>query len=258
MRILIRTSRWAVWARRLSALALPLCVLPVLLHRGRVITSDNFMAIEAIALLLAALGLVMAVVAYVRLWFTGDQGWWKATLAVLLSAICLVPAGYFGWGAMHDPEFPDVTTDVANPPDLISPAPAHTVSAAQEQRIETAFPNAQSRNYPIAAPQTYDVVLGLIQARGWDIRARRKPATELDTGVINALAMTPLGFQQEVAVRIAGSADGTTIAARSVSLSSYFQFGDNGQRIEELMLDLDAQVTAMLRQAPAQPATDTN
>jgi len=258
MRILIRTSRWAVWARRFGALALPLAVLPVLLHRGHVITSDNFVAVEAVALILAALGLLMAIVAYVRLWFTGDQGWWKATMALLLSLACLAPAAYFGWEDLHNTEAADVTTDFANPPDLVSAAPPHVVSAAERAHLEAAFPNARSRNYPIAAPQMYDVVNGLVMARGWDVRFRRQPASEFDTGAINAIVTTPLGFQQEVAIRVAGGADGTTIAMRSASLSVFPDFGENGQRIEDLMLDLDTQVTDMLRQAPNQPTTDSN
>ena len=74
MRILIRTSKWAIWARRIGALALPLALIPVLLHRGHIITSDNFLTIEAIALGLAAPLVAMAIVAFVRLCFTGDRG----------------------------------------------------------------------------------------------------------------------------------------------------------------------------------------
>ena len=70
--------------------------------------------------------------------------------------------------------------------------------------------------------------------------------------------MTPLGFRQEVAIRVAGSTDGTTVAMRAASLNSFPDFGENGGHIEALMLDLDAQVTAMLREAPAQPTTDSN
>jgi hypothetical protein len=35
MRILIRTSKWAIWARRFGSLALPLAAIPVLMHRER-------------------------------------------------------------------------------------------------------------------------------------------------------------------------------------------------------------------------------
>src|SRR3569832_375109 len=75
MRILVRTSKWAVWARRFGALALPLAAIPVLLHRGHLITSDNFLAVEAVAMAVAVAAVAMAIVAFVRLWFTGDQGW---------------------------------------------------------------------------------------------------------------------------------------------------------------------------------------
>jgi len=64
-----------------------------------------------------------------------------------------------------------------------------------------------------------------------------------------------------VAIRVTGAADGTTIAMRSASLSTFPDFGENGQRIEAFMLDLDSEVTLMLRNAtPAQPAdtSDSN
>ena len=66
MRILIRTSKWAIWARRVGALALPLAAIPVLLHRAHVITSENFLTVEAIALGLAVLAVLMAMVAFAR------------------------------------------------------------------------------------------------------------------------------------------------------------------------------------------------
>ena len=63
-----------------------------------------------------------------------------------------------------------------------------------------------------------------------------------------------LGFSQEVAVRVAGGADGATVDMRSTSLSAFPDFGENGQRVEAFLLELDNQVTLMLRNAPAQPA----
>ena len=81
MRILIRTSKWAIWARRFGALALPLAGLPVLLHREQWITSDNFQIIEAVALSLAAIATLAGLIAIARLWVTGDQGWGRALQA---------------------------------------------------------------------------------------------------------------------------------------------------------------------------------
>ena len=55
-------------------------------------------------------------------------------------------------------------------------------------------------------------------------------------------------------MRSTGSADGATVDMRSASLSSFPDFGENGQRVEAFLLELDNQVTLMLRNAPAQPA----
>jgi len=256
MRILVRTSKWAVWARRVGALALPLAVIPVLLHREHIITSDNFEIIEAIALSLAVLAVVMALIAFARLWFTGDQGWWKASLAFIFGAICLAPVAYYAYKYVSHPSAADVSTDFDSAPALSTFVESHFIGPEERARVEALYPNARSRNYPITAPQMFDTVSNLVDARGWEVRQQRVPATELDTGTLNAVVTTLLGFRQEVAFRISGGPDGTTIAMRSASLSSFPDFGDNGARVEAFMLDLDNQVTLMLRNATPQPAAD--
>jgi hypothetical protein len=248
MRILIRTSKWAVWARRVGALALPLAALPVWFHREHFITSENFLTVEMVAVALAALAVVMALIAFARLWVTGDQGWWKATLAFVFGSLCLAPAAYFGWLATTVPSSFDVTTDFVNPPSLVSTVEAR-LGPDERARIEAAYPNARSRNYPIAAPAMFDTVEELVDARGWDVRARRAPQTDLDGGQINAVVTTLLGFREEVAVRVTGSSDGATVAVRSASLAPFPDFGENGKRVESFLLDLDTRVTQMLRNA---------
>ena len=254
MRILVRTSKWAVWARRFGALALPLAAIPVLLHRQHIVTSDNFIVLEAVAMGLALLAVAMAIIAFARLWHTGDQGWWRASNAFIFGALCLGPAALFGWFYLHNPASPDISTDFTNPPQLLTFVEARFTGPDERRRLELAFANARTRNYPITAPQMFGVVADLVDARGWDVRASREPQSTVDSGQLNAVVTTILGFRQEVAIRVAGSADGTTIAMRSASLTSFPDFGENGQRIEAFMLDLDAQVTKMLRSAPAAAA----
>ncbi len=254
MRILVRTSKWAVWARRFGALALPLAAIPVLLHRGHLITSDNFLAVETAAMAIAGAAVAMALIAFARLWFTGDQGWGRATVAFVFGAICLLPASYFLWQAASIPASPDVSTDFAEAPLLVSFVESRFIGPEERARIEAAYPNARSRTYPIEAPQMFEVIVNLIDTEGWDVRATRLPTGPLDTGQINAVVTTLLGFSQEVAIRVAGSADGATVDMRSASLSSFPDFGENGRRVESFLLELDNRVTLMLRNAPAQPA----
>jgi hypothetical protein len=120
MRILVRTSKWAVWARRFGALALPLAFIPVLLHRGHFITSDNFVVIEMAAMALAAVAVAMAIIAFARLWVTGDRGWARAGVAFAFGILCLLPGAFFLWQTTSRPSSPDVSTDFANPPALVS------------------------------------------------------------------------------------------------------------------------------------------
>ena len=253
MRILVRTSKWAVWARRFGALALPLAAIPVLLHRGHLITSDNFVVVETVAMALAAAAIVMAFIAFVRLWFTGDQGWGRATVAFVFGILCLLPAAYFAWLAASTPASPDIATDFSDPPPLVSFVESRFIGPGERARIEAAYPNARSRTYPIEAPQLFEVVGRLLEARGWELRATRAPLGPLDAGQYNAVVTTLLGFSQEVALRVRGNAEGTTVDMRSAALSAFPDFGENGQRVEAFLLELDNQVTLMLRNAPTQP-----
>jgi hypothetical protein len=94
-----------------------------------------------------------------------------------------------------------------------------------------------------------------VEARGWDVRTQRAPPTALDVGQINAIAVTLFGWRDEVAVRVTGTAQGSNIDMRSVPLSGFHDFGENGRRIEEFLLALDQKITLTLRDAPQTPAT---
>ena len=175
MRILIRTSKWAIWARRFGSLALPLAIIPILLHRERLILSADFAIIETVAMVVAGIGLFLALGAFVRLWITGDQGWGKATAGFFLSLICLAPFGVLAFLAARYPSTADIATDRADPPGIVSQLPAHP--PADPAAVAAAFPNAQDRTYPIEAAQMFAIVDGLVGARGWEPRARREPQT---------------------------------------------------------------------------------
>jgi hypothetical protein len=253
MRILIRTSKWAIWARRFGSLALPLAVVPVFMHRERMITSDDFHVIELVAMGVAALALVLALGAFVRLWVTGDHGWGKAVTGLIFSLICLAPAVFLFMQTVRYPAISDITTDFARPPGLVSQVETELVTAAWRPAIEAAFPNARNRAYPIEAGQMYAFVAALVDTRGWEPRARREPQTPLAEGQINSIATTLLGWRDEVAIRIQGNAQGSVIAMRSTALHVGPDFGENGRRIEEFLIALDQRVTEMLRNAPLAP-----
>jgi hypothetical protein len=255
MRILIRTSKWAIWARRFGALAFPLGIIPVLLHRAHMIASGEFVVIEAVAIAIAGLAVLCALIAFGRLWVTGDQGWARAATGFVFGLICLLPAAIFGWLAVSMPGSPDISTDFSDPPMLVSYIEGRFITPEERQRLADAYPNARSRTYPLEAPQMFSLIETLVRQQGWELRVTRAPMSPLETGEINAVVTTLIGFQHGVAIRVRGDAAGSEIDMRSASLSPHPDFGENGQRVEAFLLQLDNQVTQLLRNAPVQPAT---
>lgn len=254
MRILIRTSKWAIWARRLGSLALPLTIIPVLLHREQMISSSDFAVIEAVAAGVAALAVFLGIGAFARLWITGDRGWNRAGWGLFFGIVCLLPFAWLGFEATRYPMLNEVTTDIANPLPLTSPLRVAPTSVALREKLEQSFPNARTRSYPIDATEMFTIVEDLVTARGWEVRTRRAPPTALDIGQINAIAVTLFGWRDEVAIRITGTAQGATVDMRSVPLGGFHDFGENGRRIEEFLLALDEKITLTLRDAPQAPA----
>ena len=249
MRILIRTSKWAIWARRLGSFALPLAIIPVFLHRERIISSDDFHIMWLVAAAFALVALFLALGAFARLWVTGDQGWARAAVGMFFALICLAPMAFVLWLAFRYPSVTDVSTNFARPPALVTVV-SRVATPEQRAELEAAFPNARTRTYPIAAEQMFGIVEQLGAANGWEPRARRAPTHPLDEGVLNAIATTLLGWRDEVSVRVIGTAAGSTVDMRSAAAHSWYDLGENGRRIEAFLLALDQRITLMLRDAP--------
>ena len=255
MRILIRTSKWAIWARRFGSFALPLTIIPVFLHREQMISSSDFVVVETVAAGFAILAVISAIGAFARLWMTGDQGWGKATWGLCFGLVCLIPFGWLGYEASRYPAINEVTTDIASPLELVSPTTVAPTSAALRDTLRQVFPNARTRSYPVEATGMFDIIEQLVAQRGWEVRRRRAPPTAFDAGQINAIVTTLFGWRDEVAVRIVGTAQGSRIDMRSVPLAGAIDFGENGRRIEEFLVALDDQITLTLRDAAPPTAT---
>lgn len=256
MRILVRTSRWAIWARRLGSFAVPLAVVPVLMHRAQAVTTETFAVIELVAIAVALAALAAALAAFARIWSSGDHGWGRAVTGFLLAVLCLVPVGLWTVDYLLYPVVDQVSTDTADPPELVSPVQPAAPSPAAMQRLAGAFPNVKTRNYPLPPGQMFDLVNKLVVERGWDVRRRREPGGAGEDGQINAIATTLFGFRDEASIRIAPTADGSSVAMRSAALTPLHEPGVNGSRIEEFLTALDARVTLLMKDQPAGTADD--
>ncbi len=252
MRILIRTSRLAIWARRLGSFALPLAVIPIPLHRAALVNSDTFILIETLAMGFAGTALLIGLSALVRLWITGDRGWNRAITGVFMGAVCLSPVFYGSYMATRYPLAVDVSTTAAATIELEEATPQVLDNMASREEILAAFPDARARNYALGVNETFRVIDGLVQQRGWQIIRRDPPDLETADGQINAIDTTLLGWRDEVAIAVTGSFAATQVQMRSASVAAHGgDLGQNGRRIEAFLGDLDAAILADAFKAPA-------
>lgn len=264
MRILIRTSKWAILARRLGSIAVPLVIISVLLHRFRLITSDLFLVAALLAGLVALLAVCTALIALARLWQTGDQGWGRALAGLVFGTLCLLPFGWYGQLMLAYPAVTDISTiDRGLMPLVFEPGtqampPPQMLSAAELAAI---FPNVETRTYPLGLVPTFALVETLVAQNGWDVRLRREPG---EVGQVNAQIVTLPGWREEAVIRVTGGPTNSVVDMRSASLNALHDFGSNGERIESFMAALDNAVTTLLRDNPnanqppdAEPETAT-
>lgn len=253
MRILIRTSKSATWARRLGRLAVPLVVLPVLLHHLGQIDSPSFLVVALVAGAVSALAIVLGIIALIRLWYSGDQGWGRALSGLFLGLVCILPFAWFGALAWRYPPVTDIATTARGDlplifaPDTARMPPPKLLDADDQLRI---FPNATTRRYPLDPTQLYALVERLVAQRGWEIRLRRPPGEAGENGRLNARITTLPGWREEAVFRVTPDPEGAALDMRSASINAPHDFGSNGERISEFMVALDTDVTTLLRDNP--------
>lgn len=250
MRILIRTSKWAILARRLGSLAVPLTVIPVLMHREGFIDSALFLVVALFACAVACAAVLVSLAALARLWHTGDQGWGRALGGLFLGLLCLVPFAYYGSLALTNPQVTDIATTtrgnlplIFEPDTAAMPAP-HVLTPSEQQAF---FPNATTRTYPIDPFQLFALAAHLAEGQGWDIRLRREPGIGGEPGRLNARIVTVPGWREEAVLRVSAISGGAAVDMRSASIGAIHDLGSNGNRISEFLVALDNEVTAFLR-----------
>jgi hypothetical protein len=252
MRILVRTSQWAIWARRLGSFAVPLVLVPILMHRAGAIDTTSFGAVEALAILVAALAILGGLGALARIWFTGDLGWGLALVGLVLGLLCLGPAAYLGYNWLELPIANDVTTDPQDPLPLVSAGIPDFPRADDPAGLAAAFPGVRDRTYPVGSRRVFDIADQLVAERGWEPLLRHVPVVGDPDGQINAVAATLFGFRDEVAIRLAAQPDGSTrVSMRSISLTAFHEPGANGRRIEDFLAALDDRITQLQKDQPA-------
>lgn len=240
---------------------MPLVILPVAMHHLGLIDSPSFFVVAIAALAVSALAALLGALALFRLWFSGDQGWGRALSGLFLGLLCLSPFAYYGYYAWRYPPVTDIATVPRGElpllflPDTAKMPPPKLITPDEQLKL---FPNATTRTYPLDVVSLFGIVQRLVEAEGWDIRLLVEPSPDGAPGRINARIRTLAGWSEEAVLRVMATATGAKVDMRSASINAPHDFGSNGNRIARFMVNLDNEVTTLLRDNPTanQPVAD--
>jgi hypothetical protein len=266
-------TRLAVWSRRLGTFAVPVVVLGTIAHRLG--AADGFAgpAVLAVGAAFAALGLILGVIALLRIWYEGLDGARAALVGSAVALLVLVPFAVLLGSALTLPPLTQVSTDVVDPPAFRSLASERPRGANPIDRLDPEQARLQAEYYPtvvslrveMSAPEAYALALELVEARGWRIvdrlpaqaaeaarparpativRGQRQPAQPAvparaeSPGRIEAVARTRVfGFRDDVVIRIVGSNTESRIDMRSASRIGWHDLGTNARRVVDFLTE---------------------
>jgi hypothetical protein len=260
-------SPGAAWARRLGGLSFVLLATVALSHRYGLVGTPELPVLAAVALALAALGLLIGLVAFRRYWIFGDRGGPDIFWGFFWCLATAVPLAVFGWWYLAYPPLADISTDAETPPTMTK---ASGLRAPDMNPIGPPTPDslvAQAENYPLIKGRRYEqpidrvlmAVDGIIQRREWTVTGTTDAVGMTFETTIEAEALSPiLSVPADVSIRLTDEGTSTFVDMRSASRYWRHDFGDNAARIVNFLTELDADMSAQTGVAPvgSQPPED--
>jgi Protein of unknown function (DUF1499) len=264
-------SRLAVWARRIALFSLVATLIAVIIVRSGALEIVPALSTLAGALMLAVVAILLALGAFVVIWFEGAAGLRQALSALVIGLALIAYPAYLGIKASRLPAIYDITTDPIDPPQFdaiarLRPRDANPIAyeglyAADQQH--TAYSDIEPDLTDSTAQEAYDAAMKVITKRKWRVVDARPPQGAPPAanarapqpagrdGLIEAIARTPiLGFRDDVVVRVRATSDGARIDVRSASRYGRHDFGTNASRVRNLISDIDDVLALPQKPAP--------
>jgi len=255
------TSRLALWARRIAGFSVAVVILGIGIVQVGILEIIPSLAAFAGGLLLAAVAIVLALLAFIVIWREGLAGFGMAITALLVGVTILAYPAWFGVKAYRLPAIYDITTDPIDPPRFeqiarLRPREANPIVYAGLRAAElqkAAYPNVEPLIVSSTPQVAYDAAMQVITKRKWRIVDARAPLAGRRDGRIEAVARTLiLGFRDDVVVRVRADPDGARIDIRSTSRYGRHDFGTNASRIVALSEAIDDAVGEVVPEKPSE------
>ena len=249
VRLRERRSRLAVWAQRLSLLAVPVLIIAAFGHRAGMMDATPTYAAMALGFALAALGVIAALAAFEGIWRDGRKGIGPALRGLLLGLLILVVPIAGAWKLVTYPRLTDISTDLDNPPEYLvalsnrpaDSAPLEPPDEAEAELQRDGYPDIVPRHYPVGTARVFEDALAIAGRSGWTMLGSQKPEEPENLGRIEAMDTTILfGFRQDIVIRIVPDGEGALVDMRSAARNGAHDLGANAGRIRAFFAELDA------------------
>ncbi len=251
-----QTSRAAGWSRRTGAFSLVLLATAWAGHHLGLVETPAFLWVLALVALLAALALLLAGLAFARLWGFGDRGGRDLTVGALLALVVLAPFAVAAYRATLYPPLKDISTDLDDPPALAAPAGGEAeMPTPGERRLQAqAYALVTGRRYELPFKETVDAVEAVFARQGWRLEGTLPlPDSGASEATIRATARSfVLELPADVAIRVVGEGETTFVDMRSASRYGRHDLGDNAARIVKFLAELDQEVVGQIGTASSE------
>ena len=229
-------SRLAVWGLRLAVLALIILALSIVGLRFHLLAFRTPLMGIAVAGLVGIVALLVAAFGAISVKTGRKSGLSTDLIGIVVALIAATPFASSFFKGRSVPAIHDISTDLANPPQFVAVVPLRGDTSNPLDRKEPADLAAlQQKAYPDLAPmevnappgKVFEAAREVVHDMGWTLDA----ATP-ETGLIEATATTSLlHFQDDVAIRIKETENGSRVDMRSVSRVGISDLGANAARI---------------------------
>lgn len=256
-------SFFARWTSRIAVFSAALLVTAIFLHRLFSLPTPIAENLAGVAFLGAGLSLLMSVLATIGIWRTGRPGTARVVFAVLVSL------GLMLWPLIFLPKYEglpsinDVTTDMTNPPPFVEIAKRRPPGANPVGYPGPAFARKQLAAYPDIKPIEIDrsadevFELALEAIKRLKMESVHQEAPELSAGRPGLIEIADrtliLGLYDDVAIRVAGSAQHARLDVRSASRFGAHDLGRNADRVRLILKEIVTVMESTVPTARAEP-----
>ena len=173
------------------------------------------------------------------------------TVGIVMALLTLSPFAFSTYRYFTLPELVDVATDVKNPPSLTDAAatrigdmnPIGSITAEQAAAQARAYPAVTGHHYDMPIEQVLEVVETVAANRGWALTPSSEQSEVEETFTLEGPARSfVLGLPSDISIRVTESGDGSEVDMRSASRYGPHDLGDNAERIEGFLSELDVEI----------------